>query len=142
MSVGVYASIYPKSTDTLKYGTANASWVSTETDSEQTVTPEPHGVLFSCILKEYQTEFNMNGWKNYETWNVSLWIQNDETLYRLALASAGFQSFVNEMTEWGCNETQDGVKWTDADYSEVQSMFNEMKATTDFDYWKSALVQF
>jgi len=82
----------------------------------------------------------MNGWKDYETWNVSLWIQNDETLYRIALASAGFQTFINDMLEGGWTETQDGVKWTDADYSEVQSMFNEMKATTDLDYWKSALV--
>jgi len=83
----------------------------------------------------------MNGWKNYETWNVTLWIQNDETLYRLALATAGFQTFMQEMREWGVDETQDGVKWVDADYSEVQSMFNEMKATTDLDYWQSALVQ-
>ena len=52
----------------------------------------------------------MNGWKNYETWNVSLWIQNDETLYKLALMSAGFQSFVNQLDAWGCYETDDGVK--------------------------------
>ena len=82
----------------------------------------------------------MNGWKNYETWNVSLWINNDETLYRLALASAGFQAFMNDLIAWGCDETKDGVKWSDANYYEVQSMFNEMKATTDLDYWKSALV--
>ena len=83
----------------------------------------------------------MNGWKDYETWNVSLWIQNDEMLYNLALVCTGFQDFMNLMhNEWGCDETKDGVKWSDADYSEVQSMFNEMKATTDFQYWKSALV--
>ena len=82
----------------------------------------------------------MNGWKDYETWNVSLWIQNDETLYNLALASAGFQAFMNQLSKWGCTETSDGVKWSDANYSEVQSMFNEMKVTTDFHYWKSALV--
>ena len=84
----------------------------------------------------------MNGWKDYETWNVSLWIQNDETLYRLALASAGFQTFMNDMISWGCTETKDGVKWSDADYSEVQSMFNEMKVNRVLDYWKSALVSF
>ena len=56
--------------------------------------------------------------------------------------SAGFQNFMNDMHGWGCFETADGVKWVDADYSEVQSMFNEMKATTDLQHWKSALVSF
>ena len=37
MSVGVYASIYPKSTVTLRYGTASASWVNTTMDSNPTV---------------------------------------------------------------------------------------------------------
>jgi hypothetical protein len=26
------------------------------------------------------------GWKNYDTWNVALWINNDEPLYRKAVA--------------------------------------------------------
>ena len=141
MSVGAFALTYPKSTDTLKSGMVNASWVSTVTDNRQTGTHNPHSFPWGSILEESTKDFLMNGWKNYETWNVSLWIQNDETLYKLALMSAGFQSFVNQLAKWGCFETADGVKWVDADYSEVQSMFNEMKATTDFQHWKSALVQ-
>lgn len=34
----------------------------------------------SRLDKEY------NGWKNYATWNVALWIQNTEVLYRFAIS--------------------------------------------------------
>lgn len=31
------------------------------------------------------TEQTCNGWKNRATWNVALWVSNDERLYRLAV---------------------------------------------------------
>ena len=87
----------------------NALWVNTITDSKETVTHNPHSFPWGFILEESTKDFLMNGCKNYETWNVSLWIQNDETLYKLALMSAGFQSFMNQVHAWGCDKTDDGV---------------------------------
>lgn len=31
------------------------------------------------------SEQNYLGWKNRQTWNVALWINNDEQLYRMAV---------------------------------------------------------
>lgn len=71
-----------------------------------------------------------NGWKNYETWNVSLWIQNDEPLYHLAreYSSFGYQSFAESLKEVGSYETPDGVAWTDSglDITELDEMIAEL----------------
>ncbi len=78
----------------------------------------------------------MNGWKNWETWNVALWINNDQSLYNLALECVGFTEFKNVIkNDCGFLTTNDGAAWDDADYSEIQSMMNEMKAGTDLRYW-------
>ena len=78
----------------------------------------------------------MNGWKDYETWNVALWIQNTGYLYRRALECFGFTEFKNVMkNDCGYFETRDGVKWEDANYYEIQSKFNEMHGGTDLRNW-------
>jgi hypothetical protein len=55
-----------------------------------------------------------NGYKNYETWNVCLWIANDEGLYGLSMSCANYDEFVGTMRELNCLETSDGVAWNDS----------------------------
>ena len=81
-----------------------------------------------------------NGWANYETWNVALWMGNDEFLYNTARACVEFvgdnetpyDKFARCMMEgqigrW-LGETGDGVKWDDDNINreEVNEMMLEL----------------
>ncbi len=60
-----------------------------------------------------------NGWKNYETWNVALWIGGDEGLYEFAkqYRRQGYKAFCEAMKEFGGEislQTPDGVAWNDS----------------------------
>ena len=52
-----------------------------------------------------------NGWKNYETWNVSMWIQNDEGFYSVAQECDEVGDFIDFVMSNGHTETPDGVEW-------------------------------
>ncbi len=75
-----------------------------------------------------------NGWTNYETWNVALWIGNDEGLYRLAREMRGlhaYQAFVEALKEYGGEiaiQTPDGVAWNDSglDIDALDEMMEEL----------------
>jgi hypothetical protein len=76
-----------------------------------------------------------NGWANYETWNVSLWMSNDEGLYELAkdtVRDGGtYGEFCNIMRDvYEMTETPDGVSWTDVNVNglEVNEMMEELAA--------------
>lgn len=73
------------------------------------------------------TESGYNGWANYETWNVALWISNDEFLYKMACKyrDMGYRAFADDLMELDnpkddtihqiAYETPDNVSWTSAD---------------------------
>jgi hypothetical protein len=81
-----------------------------------------------------------NGWANYETWNASLWIQNDEFLYNTAKACVIYREgletpwdkFVRCMMEGQIGsflgKTGDGVAWNDPaiDADEMNEMLWEL----------------
>lgn len=60
------------------------------------------------------TKSNYHGWKNYETWNAALWINNDEDLYNLSRECRDYADFVEQMRELGSTETPDKVAWNDS----------------------------
>lgn len=56
-----------------------------------------------------------NGHKNYQTWNVSLWINNDMDLYRIAAKSENYKEFADRLLDVGVSATTDNVSWSDED---------------------------
>jgi hypothetical protein len=60
-----------------------------------------------------------NGHKNWNHWNVSLWINNDENLYRQARSfvrlygkTAGAVYMLGLLKEWGKDKTPDGAPYS------------------------------
>jgi len=71
------------------------------------------------------TDTTYNGWTNYETWNVALWINNEEGLYHLAMECGDYETLVNRLySDYGVTETKNGVKWNDPKVNAIE--LNEM----------------
>ena len=70
-----------------------------------------------------------NGYRNRATWNVALWVENDESLYNLAveyMRSKGRKSYRKfvESLDMQDARTPDGYKWLGSRlcYSELNAM--------------------
>jgi hypothetical protein len=74
-----------------------------------------------------------NGYANYQTWNVCLWIGNDEGLYNFARGCSDYAEFVEAMREDGCLETPDSVAWNDSgiDLDEMKEYWDESFSKVD-----------
>ena len=79
-----------------------------------------------------------NGWANYETWNVSLWLQNDEAMHQIALDHVKRYKRWNQPVKYDSlipllelrfsQITPDGVRWMDGriNTDELDSMLSEL----------------
>jgi hypothetical protein len=64
-------------------------------------------------------DISYNGWENYETWNVALWINNDEGLYNIARECGSYQDFVESIRDF-MTQTLDGVRFDDPAVNVIQ----------------------
>ena len=73
-----------------------------------------------------RTDFN--GWANWATWNVALWIQNDETLYNVARRYDSYDRLIPRLELSFGQMTPDGARWMDPtiDTDELDEMLAEL----------------
>ena len=108
------------------------------------------GHSHSGAIAKYQWN-DYSGWINYETWNIALWINNDERLFNLAKETKTYEKFLekinsnkhfyslnnsieivyNTYNNWKVDKiiTKDGVSFTDekVNKKEIQeTVFNDL----------------
>jgi hypothetical protein len=62
-------------------------------------------------------DISYNGWENYETFNVALWINNTQSLYNLAMEAGDYETFLELV---GNAYTGDRVRFSDPRVNVVQ----------------------
>ena len=68
-----------------------------------------------------------NGWHDWTTWNVALWINNDLTYYSIAKECRDYMDFLFEMHSMiGSFATPDGADWGEANIEEMNEMIEEI----------------
>ena len=74
------------------------------------------------------TNNTFNGWSNYETWNVALWLQNDENLYSIARRYDSYDMLIPRLELITGQMTPDGVRWMDGriNTAELDDMLAEL----------------
>lgn len=74
-----------------------------------------------------ETSKSYNGWKNYKTWNIALWIGNDEFLYNEAKNCIDYKQFTDSISGI-VRSTGDGVDFLDSalDIDELDGLIQEL----------------
>ena len=83
------------------------------------------------------TQTDYNGWTNRATWNVALWIGNDQFLYNTAIACVEYREqnelpydkFIRCMLNCENDTTGDNVRWDSEEIN--QDEINDMMLELD-----------
>jgi len=75
---------------------------------------ETNSMTVQSFVTNHSSDGTFNGWANWETWNVALWIQNDPSICNAAKYDVtSYQQLVKLLWECGSTETRDGCRWDD-----------------------------
>ena len=74
----------------------------------------------------WDTPEKYNGWNDWTTWNVALWIRNDYGFYSIAKECKNYADFLYEMQAMiGSFATPDGADWGEANIEELNEVISE-----------------
>ena len=86
-------------------------------------------IMFKAIqpsINLWDTPQKYNGWTDWTTWNVALWINNDECFYNIAKDCKDYMDFLYEMQYMiGSFATPDGADWGEANIKELDEVISD-----------------
>ena len=91
------------------------------------ITPLKQMKAIQPSINLWDTPEKYNGWKDWTTWNVALWIRNDLTYYGIAKECRDYMDFLFEMHSMiGSFATPDGADWGEANIEEMNEVIEEI----------------
>ena len=87
----------------------------------------PYPKTIQPSINLWDTPEKYNGWHDWTTWNVALWIRNDQTYYNIATECKDYMDFLYEMQYMiGSFATPDGADWGEANIEEMNELVKEI----------------
>ena len=87
-------------------------------------------IMFKAIqpsINLWDTPEKYNGWNDWTTWNVALWINNEESIYNIAKDCNDYIDFLFEMQAMcGFYSTPDGADYGEANLDEMNELIKEI----------------
>ena len=88
-------------------------------------------IMFKAIqpsINLWDTPEKYNGWTDWTTWNVALWINNEQSIYNVAAECNDYLDFLWEMQAMiGSYATPDGADWGEANLEEMNELVKSIK---------------
>ena len=86
----------------------------------------PYPKTIQPSINLWDTPEKYNGWHDWTTWNVALWINNDQTFHSIAKECKNYADFLFEMHSMiGSFATPDGADWGEANIEEMNEVIEE-----------------